>query len=289
MLLRQAGAVFTVLFSLILLTSCEKGPEGPAKGSPEWHFQAAKSSFRTGEWDKAEESLEKVEDVAGSPFFARASAWHMVLETGRLLGHGELVDAYDKGGPRSGKKMDYLRYKGNDLKEVKRHAVHLLEGYAHLEQVLQGLAAGANVVLESPFPQGSGAPVADLERVYKGMAMSDEARALVHEAVLKRGMIRGYAAAVTSIDDAPGAQKAMESGRTQIPPAKLLLAIGQSMTRTAPLFGRTNLNEPDKEKLLWDRAQACAKKILESKPEAALEKDAKKLQADIEKGMKPKK
>ncbi len=289
MSLRQAGAVLTVLFSLALLSSCSKGPEGPAKGSPEWQFEAAKSSFRTGDWDKAEEALEKIEDVAGNPFLARASVWHMVFETGRLMGHGDLVDAYDKGGPRSGKKMDFLRYKTNDLKEVRRHAVHLLEGYKHFEEVLQGLPAGSKLTLESPFPQGSGLPVADLERIYKGMAMSDEARALMHEAVLKRGMIRGYSAALTSIDDAPGAQKALESGIAPIAVPKFLLAIGQSMARTAPLFDRKNLNEPDKEKLLWEHAQACVKKVLAAKPDAALEKEAKKLGADIEKSMKAKK
>jgi len=285
MSLRQAGAVLTVLFSLILISSCSKGPEGPAKGGPEWLFDAAKSSFRTGEWDKAEEGLEKIEDVAGNPYFARASVWHMVMETGRLYGHGDLIDAYDKGGPRSGKKMDFMRFKQNDLKEVRRHAVHLLEGYKHFEQVLQGLPAGAKLTLESPFPQGSALPVADLERIYKGMIMSEDARALMHEAVLKRGMIRGFSAALTSIDDAPGAQKALESGIAPIAVPKFLLAIGQSMARAAPLFDRKNLNEPDKEKLLWERAQECVKKVLESKPEGALEKEAKKLQADIEKAM----
>lgn len=289
MSLRQAGAVLTVLFSLLFLSSCSKGPEGPAKGSPEWLFEAAKSSFRTGEWDKAEESLEKIEDVAGNPFFARASVWHMVLETGRLLGHEDLVDAYDKGGPKSGKKMDFLRIKQNDLKEVRRHAVHLLEGYKHFEQVLQTLPAGSKLTLESPFPQGSAQQVADLERIYKGMVMSEEARALMHEAVLKRGMIRGYSAALTTIDDAPGAQKALESGIAPIAAPKFLLAMGQAMAKTAPLFDRKNLNEPDKGKLLWENAQACVKQVLDSKPEAALEKEAKKLQAEIEKAMKAKK
>lgn len=289
MSLRQVRTVLAVLFSLVILSSCSKGPEGPAKGSPEWLFQDAKSSVRIGEWDKAEASLEKIENVAGNPFLARASVWHMVFETGRLLGHADLVDAYDKGGLRAAKKMDFLRFKQSELKAVRAHAVHLLEGYAHLDQVLQGLPAGSPLTLESPFPQGSGLPVPDLERIYKGMVMTDEARALMHEAVLKRGMIRGYSAALTSIDDAPGAQKALESGSAQIPQAKLLLAVAQSMAKTAPLFDRKNLNEPDKGKLLWERAQACVKKVLESKPEAALEKEAKKLQADIEKALKAKK
>src|SRR5258706_12193483 len=142
MSLRQAGAVVIIFFSFVLLSSCSKGPEGPAKGSPEWLSQAAKSSFRTGEWDKVEENLEKIENVAGNPFFARASAWHMVLENGRLLGHGELVEAYDKGGPRSGKKMDFLRVKESNLKEIKRHSIHLLEAFKHFDQVIAQAADG---------------------------------------------------------------------------------------------------------------------------------------------------
>ena len=165
---------------------------------------------------------------------------------------------------------------------------HLLEAYPHFEEAVLKQAT-PTVVLESPFPQGSGLPVPDLERVYKGMWMVEDARALMHQAVLKRGMIRGYSTALTAIDDAPGAQKALEKGSAEIPTAKFLLALGQSLAKTAPVFGRTMLNETNKEKLFWERTQACAAKILESKPDAAVEKEAKKLKADADKGLKPKK
>lgn len=289
MRLRQVGKSLAILIFLSLLPSCSKGPETATKGGPEWNFQAAQESFRRGEYENTEQNLEKVENVAGNPYQARAAVWHMVMETGYVTGYAELIDAYDKGGLRAGaKKLDYLRLKQADLTEAKRHGLHLLEAYPHFEQsVLE--KGSANVVLEAPFPQGSALAVPDLERVYKGMWMVDDARALMHQAVLKRGMIRGFSAAITSADDSPGAQKVMEKGTAQIPTAKFVLAMGQSFAKTAPLFGPKMLNETDKEKLFWEKAQACTAKVLELKPDAATEKEAKKLKADVDKGMKAKK
>jgi hypothetical protein len=289
MLQRQAGKLLVTLLPLLLLVSCNKGPEGPAKGSPEWNYQAAKESFRLGEYEAAEEALSKIENAAGNPFQARAAAWHIAIEVGQVTGYGELIEAYEKGSLKAaGKRLDFLRLKQADMKEAKRHGLHLLDTYLHFEETVLKQSS-PSVVLESPFPLGSATPVVDLERVYKGLWMVDDARALMHQAVLKRGMIRGYSAVLTAIDDAPGAQKALEKGRAEIPTAKFLLVLGQTAAKAAPVFGRTMLDETAKEKLFWERAQACATKILESKPDAALEKDAKKLKADADKALKPKK
>src|SRR5207244_3346030 len=81
-----------VLAAVLLLPSC--GPKGPAPGSPEWLYQAAKDAFQNGDVVKTQEHLEKLQAQPGNPFQGRAAAWDLLVKSGRLLGHEELVDIY---------------------------------------------------------------------------------------------------------------------------------------------------------------------------------------------------
>lgn len=281
---RLAGIVLILCF--LLLVACTTAPRGPAKGSPEWLYQAAQETFRLGEYEKTHQHLDKIEHAGANPYLARASAWHLAMETGLVLGNQELIEAYDKGSFRAGpRKSSFLSEKNDLLKEARRHALHLVDVYDHFVQA----EADKPVTLEFPFPKGSGAPVADLERVYKSMWPMDELRAQIHEKVVSRGMVRGVSATITGIDDSAGAQAALKSGRTEIPAAKFLLAIGQSLWKSRVIFDLKNLREPDKMKHFHERALDAAKRARQLKPETSVETAAKKLQEDCEKELKIKK
>ncbi len=274
-----------IVAALLLYAACGGGPKTPAAGSPEWLYQAATEAFRLGEIEKAHQHLEKIEETA-SPYQARGAAWHVVMEIGLLLGNQELAEAYQKGWDLAGaQRSDFLREKQNVQRDARRHALHLAETYDHFVKTL----SEKPVVLQMPFPKGSGAPVTDLDRVYKGMWPSAEQRAQIQEKVLNRGMVRGVSAAITSPDDAAGAQNALKGGRAEVPAAKFLLAAGESLWKTAPLFERKVLNEPDKIKFFQERALDAAKRAREMKPEEAVAAAAKKLQDQCEKALKAKK
>ena len=279
----HAVTLLAVILSLLLLASCGGGPKGPAVDSPEWLYQKAKDSFGQKDYEKTEQHLEKLEAIAGNPFLARAAAWQLLLETGLILGHQELAEAYYQGRSYAGpRKTDFGREKSAQMQEVRRHALHMLEAYPRFEKTVSDQA----VALEFPLPDGSAAPVLDLERIRKGMWLMEEPRAELQDKVVTRGILRGFSASITGLDDSAGARKVLGSGRTETPSAKFLLAMGESLSKAAAVFDRKNLNEPDKRKQFLERASEAAKRARESKPEAAVGKAAKKLQEDSEKALK---
>ncbi len=281
---RWAGLCL-LLFFCFLLISCESAPKGPAKGSPEANYQAAKSAFRIGEMEKVHDYLEKLE--GSGPFAARAAAWQVLLESGMMLGPLELADVYDKTATRGGpKKVEYLREKSAQLKEVRAHALHLLETYPRFEKAVAGKTS---IALEFPFPEGSAAPVVDLERIPKGMAMDAAQKEQMLANVMKRGIIRGFSAGISGIDDSAGAEKVMHTGAGEVPAAKFWLGVGESMARTGEAFGPKQINESSRLKEFYQHALDIVKMLKDMNPDADVQKAAKKLQADSEKALKAKK
>jgi hypothetical protein len=255
-------------------------------GSPEWLWVAARDSYVAGDMDKACAHLEKIERQGNNPYVERARIWRMVVEAGMASGHLELAQAYSEGRIHSRtNKLFFSRQRSDHLKEAKRYAIGLAEAYGALTK--QPLPK--TMVLEFPFPKGSGADVADLDRVYKGEEMPEAQRLAANEKTLDRGMVRAVSAVLTTADDSPGAQKALQSGRAELPSARLLLAVGTAMEKLSAAFNNKNLDEPDKLKIFHERAQDAAKRVLEMEPEAPVQTAAKKLQADIEKTLKAEK
>ena len=271
-----------VLLIVLLFAGCS-GQAPPAVGTPAWLWLAAKDTYKAGDLDKTSIHLEKIGKQGDNPYAERARVWRAVITAGLAQGHLELAQAYAKGwvANRTNKNF-YLRQKSDHLKEAQRYGIGLFECYeACTKQPLD-----KTLVLEFPFPKGSGAEVADLDRVYKGMDMPEAMRADAHEKALDRGVVRAVSAVLTTADDVPGAQKALASGRAEVPAARMLLAMGATLETLSVVFDSRNLAEPDKEKLFHERAQDAAKRVLAMEPEAPLKAAAKKLQADAEKALK---
>jgi hypothetical protein len=271
-----------VLLIVLLLAGCT-GEAPPAVGTPAWLWLAAKDTHKAGDLDKTSIHLEKIIKQGNNPYVQRASVWRAVITAGLAQGHLELAQAYAKGwiANRTNKTF-YLRQKFDHLKEAQRYGIGLFECYeACTKQPLDKA-----LILEFTFPKGSGAEVADLDRIYKGMEMPEAKRAEAHEKALDRGVVRAVSAVLTTADDVPGAQKALASGRAEVPPARVLLAVGTALEDLSVVFDSKNLAEPDKAKLFHERAQDAAKRVLAMEPEAPLKAAAKRLQANAEKALK---
>jgi hypothetical protein len=116
--------------------------------------------------------------------------------------------------------------------------------------------------------------------------MPEAQRADAHEKTLDRSVLRAVSAVLTTADDVAGAQKALASGRAEVPAARMLLAVGTALEDLSVVFDSSNLAAPDKEKLFHERAQDAAKRVLAMEPEAPLKAAAKRLQADAERALK---
>jgi hypothetical protein len=269
----------------LLLPACG-GPSGPAQGSPEWLYSAARESFRGGDIDKTQVHLGKLEDQE-SPFQARAAAWDLLIKNGRLLGYEELVESYNAGWQHAvgANKLNFARDKDTMLKEIRTYGLHLLDANTHFQKIAAAQKLD-HVDLEFSWPEGSAAPVVEVERMEKGIWPVDSERELASSKMLQRGLLRGFAAGITSLDDVPGAQKAMASGKASVPITHFQLAIAGAMSTTAKYFGEHYIAESDKRKIFLQGTVDTAKKVVDLKPDADTEKAAKKLQADAEKDLK---
>ena len=278
--------ILCVAALFLLLPACG-GPSGPAQGSPEWLYLAARDTFRGGDIDKTQVHLGKLEELEGNPYQARAAAWDVLIKSGRLLGYEELVESYHAGWQHGvgANKLNFARDKNTMLKEIRGYALHLLEANTHFQKIVASQKLD-HVELEFPFPDGSAAPVVEIGRMEKGMWPVDTERELAVNKMLQRGLLRGIAGGITTLDDVPGAQKALQSGKTSVPLAHFQLGLANAMSSTAKYFGEHYIAESDKRKLFLGNTVEMAKKVLDLKPDADTEKAAKKLQADAEKELK---
>lgn len=274
--MKHVSFVFTLLM-VLLFAGCS-GEAPPAVGTPAWLWLAAKDTYKAGDLDKTAVHLEKIGKQGNNPYVERANVWRVVIMAGLAQGHLDLVQAYSKGwtATRTNKNFFY-RQKSDHLREAKRYSIGVFECYDSCTK--QPLAK--TLVLEFPFPKGSGAEVADLDRIYKGLDMPEAKRAEAHEKALDRGVVRAVSAVLTTAEDVAGAQKALAAGRAEVPAARMLLAMGTALEALSVVFDSKNLAEPDKEKLFHERAQDAAKRVLAMEPEAPLQAAAKKLQSDV--------
>ncbi len=267
--------------AILLLSAC--GPQGPVQGSPEWLWAAAHDSYAAGDLDKTIDHLARIEQKGNNPFVQRARAWSMILQAGTAGAHLEMAQAYGDGWSAAGaQKSAFLRQKGEHLREAGRGAIHLVESYDTLVKEPLGQA----VVLDFPFPKGSGAPVTEMDRVYKGIMLPEEQRLAAGEKEISRGVVRAVSSVLASADDSAGAQNALKAGRAEVPPARFLAATGAALDRLSAVFDRKGTDDLEKVKLLRERAADACRRALELKPDAATETALKKLQAAVEKALK---
>jgi hypothetical protein len=273
--------IFCLVTFCLVTGACS--PSGPARGSPEWLHQAARDTFAAGDLEKTVEHLEKLERSEGSPYVPSARVWRTILTAGLAHGHLEIAEAYSAGSKRAGaNKTAFLRQKTEHLKEAGRHAFYMLESS---EAFLKD-SSEQPVVVEFPFPRGSAAPVPELNRVYDGLDLGVEQRRPVEVKTLDRGVVRAVSTVLTSADDTAGAQKALQSGRVEVPPARFLLAMATMMEKLSPIFDRTGLGEPSVLEVVRKRAIKATEQVLALEPDEETTTAAKELQADLEKALK---
>ncbi len=274
-------AVF-VLAPALLLCACSS-QRGPVQGSPEWLYAAARDSYTAGDLEKATDHLGKIEQQGNNPFVPRARPWRMVIEAGLANAQLEVGQAYTDGWAHSGAhKNEFFKQKTAHFKEARRHTLHLVESY---DALVKGPVA-PSILLDFAFPKGSGAPVTELDRVYKGMKLVEEQRDAADQKVANRGMVRAVSSVVTTPDDVAGAQKAMEAGKVEVSSSRFLAGMATALDKLSGVFDRKGLDESDKVKILRERALDAAKRAMELKPEAGVETALKKLQGDLEKALK---
>jgi len=254
-------ALLLCVMALLVAVSCSMGPSTPQPGTPAFYWDAAKTTFRSGDLVKTNDDL--LEIVQGDNEFAtRARNWLIVLAAGMSDGATELAKAYE-----AGSKVNHA----NSLQFHKQVTIlHTLASHSALDfaqsvKTLVEKDQSPDILLAFEFPPGSANEPAILKRVSAGLLIQESESTALQAAMLERGTIRALTAAVGSPDNSPKAVELFRAGEVRVPRPVFLFAAAKMLYDQSNLFGTRQLDQPQREKALCDTALAALKAIPETK------------------------
>jgi len=266
----------SVAAGILATTSCSSGPEPPKPGSPAFLWNAAKATYRSGDFVKTSETLQQL-TRSGSEFAARARPWCIVVSAGLVQGYAETADTYEAGARANRANPTPFRKEVNQLRSrASAAAVEFAEGvHTFLET-----DKGPMVLLAFEHPTGAAAQPGGLRKVSSGAWIQDSERELLLTSMLQRGVLLSAGRAAGSPDDPAKTLETLKSGEAQAPRPVFLTAVAKMLYDSSELFGSMKMDQPNRLRLLCQEASEALKGVPESKETKAL---TTKIQAALKK------
>jgi len=80
------------------VSSCSSAPQGPEKGTPAFYWGAATERFSAGDYAKALEHLDKLQNIkTNNEYLTKAQPWSLVLSTGMAHAYMDIADKFEMG------------------------------------------------------------------------------------------------------------------------------------------------------------------------------------------------
>lgn len=258
----------------LTLISCASGP---APNTPPWFWQAAQDTYRAGDYLKAIDHLEPL-IAPGGEFTERAQPFRLVLTAGLARGYIDLAEAFEAGARMNEKAATEFRRRMNVYRsQANRRAMNFAESFLAFEKT----GPGAAIPIAFPYPSGNPLPVAELTRAGQGIALSETELATAERRTIERAILMAACSAVGAEEDTAKAQQIFSGQNVTVPKETFLLAMAKQLHALSQLYTPAKMNEPDKFKLLNERALEALKGVPET-PET------KALMEKIDKALKPK-
>src|SRR4030095_2957561 len=93
---KAVAIALSIVGLLAAATSCSSGPQAPQPGSPAFFWNAAKETYRAGDFLKTSENLQRIL-ATDNEYTARARAWDTVISAGLTQAYIELADTWEAG------------------------------------------------------------------------------------------------------------------------------------------------------------------------------------------------
>src|SRR5262249_55116765 len=187
------GAVAGVLAA----TSCSKGPEPPRPGTPAFYWNAAKSTYHSGDFVKANENLQQILQTENE-FTARARPWTIVLSAGLAQGYADAADAYEAGAKMN--RANPMPFR-KDMSALRTQASAAALEFTETIHKYMAVDKGPEVVLAFENPTGSAVEPPALRKIFSGQLVQESERDALVRAMLQRGFILAAARAAGSPKD----------------------------------------------------------------------------------------
>jgi hypothetical protein len=259
-------------------TCCSTGPAPPKPGTPAFYWNAAKTAYAAGDYQKTSEDLENVARTENE-YTNRALAWNLVLMSGLVNGNMRIADSFEYGAKANRANPTPFR------RQMTTYRTYAAQTAPHFAEAFAAFMKGnkdPKVALDFAFPAGNASPPTDLDKVAKGewlpdAAMEDAARLAVSSAVVKAAC-----AAAGAPEDKAKAEAVFAARPVQVPRETFLLAMANALFDQSQLYSREKLDQPPRMQVFINQAQDTLKQLPESK-------DTKALAEKIQKALKPEK
>jgi len=277
---RRQLQAWLLLFGALALAlgsaSCESGPQPPQPGTPAFFWGSAKESYRTGDFVRTDEQLQRIlatDNATGNEFVARARAWDIVISAGLAQGYMEMADAFEAGARMNRANPTPFRKQVTTLRSyASSAAIEFAEGVHKF--IAQN--KDPNVVLAFAYPAGSLAQPGGLSKIASGMLVQDSERDLLQTSMLQRGVSQAVCKALDSADNAAKAAEKLKTGEAQVPRNAFLWAAAKMLEQESQLYAPNKLDQPNRFILMAEQALEALKEIPETKDSKALAEKVKK-------------
>jgi len=256
--MRLTFASSLVLFTVLFTCSCASD-NSAQPGTPAFSWNAAKETFAAGDYNKTMDHLEKL--VANeNDYTARAQPWLLVLTSGMARGYADLADAFEAGSRANKTDPSAFRRRMNSYRSA---ANRTGLRFAELLDQFQKTTA-AQTPLTFTYPTGSPAPPAQLTRIGNGVLITGAEMDTAEKQALQREVLLATCRAAGAEGDSAKAQAMFKSANVETPRAVFVMAMAKSLYEQSQLYGRTKMDDPEKQKILSERALAALRSIPET-------------------------
>jgi hypothetical protein len=262
---RRCIALSAVLTGFLVLYSCS-GPVPPQPGTPGFSFLAAKETFAAGDYMKTIEHLDDVLLKDTGEYAARALPWSLILTSGMAAGHMEMADAYEKGSKLN--KADPLPFR-RQIDLNRGAAGRLVLQFADHFLAFNKLTMDS-VPLAFGVPKGSAAEFPQLLKITTGIVPSTADVETAEQRAIERNVILAASKAVGASEDTAKAAQLLAVPDAKVSRATFELAMANSLFAMAHLYAPDKLYDPEKQGILYQRAQDALKNVPESDDSKAL-------------------
>ena len=253
-------AFISILSLAFALASCAGGPPEPTVGSPEWHWQAAKTTWDIGDLNKTSDNLEPLVK-ADNQMAALAQPWQLILTAGMATGYMDVADAFEQGA-RANKSapLAFNAVKDRYHNLASKEAAEFYQTYMEFKKTDQQ----GDIRLGFSFPKGNSMIVTELTRAAEGMKVSDAELTGAVKRALQRAVLLTTCLAVGAENDPAKAQLVFEDTEPAVSLNTFMLAMAKKLNEIANYYSPNKISNSERMKLFNDLALEAAKSLPES-------------------------
>jgi len=266
----------TVALALLAATSCSSGPQPPQPGTPAFLWNAAKTTWHSGDFEKTSETLQQLVK-SDSEYSARSLPWSIVVLGGISQGYAATADAYETGARANHANPMPFRKEANQLRSLATSASleFAQEVHLYLDKDKQ-----PEVTLAFDFPTGSASEPPNIRKITSGAWIQDSERESFLRGMLQRGVVLSASRAAGSPDDPAKATEVLKTGEAKRPRTDFQFGLAKQLFDRSDLFIATKLDHPGRMRLLCQQALDALQGVPETKDTKAL---TAKIQAALKK------